>query len=992
MKLVDIGATERTYDVVRKIRQRVDYKQELAIVPQPGCARVDPVDADLGEGEDPLNEAFVTDASGEISSSGSSPLRSPNISRSPQVHSRTNSNPFVESSDDERDSTPPQNPTAEDKSTGQPSGETDESESWVQELRSALAAMETSIDLTEIVPGSGQENQRLIDTDFISWIPTLPQTASRCRTPPRKLPTHKRTRRRALYSRFQRMWKRQRAKAADTVLDGTWDQDASDVPLETQDRYWRTLFETQSRPDTREPDPVRAPQWSLLTPFSQSEVLEALKRMKPSTSPGLDKRTISMLKKLPPAQLVNRFNLWALAGSIPSELHNGYTSLIPKEVGTDDPAKHRPITVSSVVVRLYHKCIAARLEAVCPTSTRQKAFKQVDGCRDNTAILQALLKRATDPKSPQECFVAFLDVKKAFDSVSHESLLLAATRSGVPPPLLDYIRYFYCAANTRLVVSGRTGQVIRVSQGVRQGDPMSGWLFNVIIDWALSALNPAIGLDLESGRLSHLAFADDIVLLAASRNGLQDQIRELSSHLLESGLSLSAGKCKTLSIAVRRGRTKAWYCDNLHQFHVAQERIPTMSVAETAKYLGLRFGANGALSSVIEDLDSMLKRVTAAPLKPAQRLWILRHKLLPKLQYQLVLGETSASYLRLVDCTVRSAVRRWLKLPNDTPKAAFYADVKDGGLGIVSFEHVIPSLKVRRFSSMSTSADPIVREICSFPWFKRETNKWTKPTHHAGLLTSTPQLRRQAFKHDLIADKVDGKGLRDASLVPEQHSWLEDGNSLMSGAKFSAAIGVRLATLPTRGRSSRGRPGSPGWCDSCGSPIRENIYHVLQTCPRTHGPRVARHDRILSEVEKVFTRLGYNTMVEPHFNTEQGLRKPDLLVWGEGKACFILDVAVSADNLPDPDTRHWDKVRYYSQYDRLSTGVELITGMRPEFSSVTLNWRGIFSPRSASDLRSLGFTRRDIGLLAAITVEQGAVIHRVFNTSTLVTHRNPHLR
>ena len=188
-------------------------------------------------------------ANKEFSSSGSSPLHSPNINRSPPVHSRTNRNPFVESSDDEGDSTPPQNRTAEDKSTGQSEehdsqsaqhmlrGETDESESWVHELRSALAAMETSIDLTDIVPGLGQENQCLIDADFISWIPSLPPTASRRRTLPRKLPVHKRTRRRVLYSRFQRMWKRQRAKAADTVLDGTWNQDASDVPLETQDRY-----------------------------------------------------------------------------------------------------------------------------------------------------------------------------------------------------------------------------------------------------------------------------------------------------------------------------------------------------------------------------------------------------------------------------------------------------------------------------------------------------------------------------------------------------------------------------------------------------------------------------------------------------------------------------------------------------------------------------------------------------------------------------------
>ena len=84
--------------------------------------------------------------------------------------------------------------------------------------------------------------------------------------------------------------------------------------------YWRTLFETQSRPDTRAPDPVWDPQWSLLTPFSQSEVLEALKRMKPSTSQGL---SISMLKKLPTAQLVNCFNLLALDGSIPSDLGKG---------------------------------------------------------------------------------------------------------------------------------------------------------------------------------------------------------------------------------------------------------------------------------------------------------------------------------------------------------------------------------------------------------------------------------------------------------------------------------------------------------------------------------------------------------------------------------------------------------------------------------------------------------------------------------------------
>ena len=1041
-KLVEIKATTRTYHVVRKIRQRAEYKQALAIVPQPGGTGVQPqpdshdFSLDGEDLDDPHNAAFCGYESS--SSRDSSPARSPKMSQTScndqssclNVEPRTNyGNPFVDSDDGDSLHTPPPSPIKVAKPSASPAGswasgqshvsanvaekfdpstespddlscrfdksseeEALESESWVQELRTALTPIETSINLAAIVPGKGEINQGPIDADFQEWIPQAPVENPRGRTLPRKLPEQKRARRRALYSRFQRMYKRQRARAADSVLDGTWDKDPTDVPLETQDRFWRTIFETPSRPDDRCPEPVRDSQWSLVAPFSQTEVLDALKRMKPKTSPGLDGRTISMLKKLAPVQLVSRFNLWALAGCIPSDLHNGYTSLIPKEVGTDDPAKHRPITVSSAVVRLYHKILAARLEADCPTSTRQKAFKSVDGCRDNTAVLQSLLKQATDPKSPKDCFVAFLDVKKAFDSVSHDSLLIAATRAGVPPPLLSYIRYFYCSSNTRLRVAGQTGEVINVAQGVRQGDPMSGWLFNVVIDWALSALNPAVGLDLASGVLSHLAFADDIVLLASTRDGLQAQIGVLSNHLLMSGMSLSASKCKTLSVVVSKGRTKKWHCDDLNRFQVAQEFIPTMTITETYKYLGLRFGAKGGISDVKDGLNLMLKRMTAAPLKPAQRLWILKRKLLPKLQYQLVLGETGVGYLRFVDCTVRSAVRRWLKLPNDTPKAAFYADVKDGGLGVLCFEHVIPSLKVRRFSTMSSSADPIVREICTFPWFRKEMAKWTKPTHHAGLLTSTPQLSRQAFKHDLTTLRADGLGLKYASLVDGQHAWLEDGSTLMSGAKFSAAVGVRLGTLPTRDRASRGRPGPPGWCDCCGSPIKENLYHVLQTCPRTHGPRIARHDRILSEAEKVFTRIGYKTMVEPHFNTSQGLRKPDLLVWGEGKPCVVLDVAVSADNLPDPDTRHWDKVRYYSQYDRLSAGVEAITGARPEFSSITLNWRGLFSPASAADLRRLGFTQRDVGLLATLTVEQGAMIHRVFNQSTMVKHRGPGIR
>ena len=46
--------------------------------------------------------------------------------------------------------------------------------------------------------------------------------------------------------------------------------------------------------------------------------------------------------------------------------------------------------------------------------------------------------------------IAFLDVKKAFDSVTHESLLLAAGRMGVPSPMLGYLGELYGDAWTCL--------------------------------------------------------------------------------------------------------------------------------------------------------------------------------------------------------------------------------------------------------------------------------------------------------------------------------------------------------------------------------------------------------------------------------------------------------------------------------------------------------------------------------------------------------------
>ena len=842
-------------------------------------------------------------------------------------------------------------------------------------------ALLTSVNVDLLVPGAADLNQKIIDDDFTRWLPTLPTRQAKPHTPS-PLPAGKRSRRRALYARVQEFYKKNRARCADAILAGTWELEDNALPLEAQEPFWRNLLQQASLPDERLPTPVREVQWGLLAPISATEVINCLASMDAKTAPGLDQYTLSKVRQLPTHELVDRLNLWLLASTVPTALNEGYTSLIPKELPPTDPAQHRPITVSSILCRLYHKVISRRFDALCPAGVRQKAFRQGDGIAENTEILKNVIKTAKATGRPRDLYIAFLDVRKAFDSVSHESLILAAQRAGCPSPLLAYIRHIYAHGRTRLKIGGRLSEPISVAQGVKQGDPLSCILFNLVVDWALDALDRNIGFKLGEQLLSHLAFADDVVLVAETQAGLQRQIDAFSGHLAKSGLFMNAGKCATLSIVAQRAK-KSWFCKATSSFRLGGALISALKVQETYKYLGLQVSASGVCPQVEAKLKDRLKELSRAPLKPQQRLWILRVKVIPALYHQLVLADPTKGYLKFLDRTIRSAVRQWTRLPHDTPLPAFYADPADGGLGLDSMELRVPTMKARRLLKLGTSADPVVREVVKLPSFRKELSKWTKPVEFRGLLAATKPMRRQALAYNLH-QSVDGKGLRHSALVPSAHGWVTSGTSLITGRKFNASLGVRLNTLPTRLRAARGRPDANSSCDCCGPRVTESLSHVLQVCPRTHGSRVKRHDRVVAQTKKILERQGYSTLVEPHFHTPAGLQKPDLVAYAPDKTSVVLDACVVSDMYDDPDTPHQQKVTKYNT-EEIRSQVERLTGSVPEVSSICISWRGVFSPRSAAYLRTLGFTQADLGLLSAITVEQGAIIHRLFNTSTLRT-------
>lgn len=76
-----------------------------------------------------------------------------------------------------------------------------------------------------------------------------------------------------------------------------------------------------------------------------------------------------------------------------------------------------------------------------------------------------------------------VDVRKAFDSVCHKSLILAMTRAGIPARLKTLVGRMFCENVLSITdpVNGSIGE-IRSGRGVTQGDPLYPLLFNLVMD------------------------------------------------------------------------------------------------------------------------------------------------------------------------------------------------------------------------------------------------------------------------------------------------------------------------------------------------------------------------------------------------------------------------------------------------------------------------------------------------------------------------------
>ena len=240
------------------------------------------------------------------------------------------------------------------------------------------------------------------------------------------------------------------------------------------------------------------PIYALLTrDFQAAEVRKALKQMHPLKAPGPDGMNPLFYQHFWPTigDCVTKCVLDFLnLGIIPPKFNETHITLIPKVKNPRKITEYRPISLSNVVSRIASKCVANRLKVILPTviSENQSAFMANRLITDNILVAFEVMHHISQRKGNlKEEMALKLDMSKAYDRVEWGGLEQIMNRMGFHPKWVNIIMQCISSVTYSIRINGVPYGLITPTRGLRQGDPLSPYLFLLCVEGLSSLIKRA---------------------------------------------------------------------------------------------------------------------------------------------------------------------------------------------------------------------------------------------------------------------------------------------------------------------------------------------------------------------------------------------------------------------------------------------------------------------------------------------------------------------
>ena len=453
----------------------------------------------------------------------------------------------------------------------------------------------------------------------------------------------------------------------------------------------------------------------LLAPISDDDIRSVIFSIGNDKAPGPDGYSALFFKKawsIVGKDVCNSVKDFFNSGRLLKQVNHSVIALIPKKANVSTPADFRPISCCNVIYKVISKLLSARLAHALQSiiGPLQNAFLGGRKMSNNVHLLQELLRLYGRKRASPRCMLK-VDFKKAFDSVQWDFIRLLLLKLGFPGNFVHLVMACVETTSYSVSVNGRLFGHFKGGSGIRQGDPLSPYLFIACMEYfsrmlSIATDRPGFKFHPQCDKLqiSHLAFADDVILLCRGDNkSVGCLLGALQGFGLVSGLVINPAKSSIYFGGIKNSVKQSL----LQETNFCEGSFPF-------RYLGVPLSPHRLLASqfspLLLDLESAIQAWMGKNLTYAGRLELLRSVLYGMANFWLSIFPIPKSVLsKIISCCRNFLWSGDIKKSHSALVA--WKDIclpkTEGGLGILDLKTINSSFLVKELWDVHRKADSL---------------------------------------------------------------------------------------------------------------------------------------------------------------------------------------------------------------------------------------------------------------------------------------------
>lgn len=213
----------------------------------------------------------------------------------------------------------------------------------------------------------------------------------------------------------------------------------------------------------------------------------------------------------------------------------------------------------------------------------------------------------------------FLDLAKAFNTISHKSIEKGLLRKGVPTEVVGGILEMYESISTVISVKEKITRRVAINSGVKQGYPLSPLSLNIVMDELIEKLKKRkIQIEINGALIAVVVFPDDLVLVMEGASHMTITLYECEIYFKQKELPINSGKCGSMNVVPVKGKKSMKVVTKCHR-KWNNHPIQTIDFNRLSKYLGVYIPKDGEAALTKEEWDKQLERLRKSHLSLLQQ-------------------------------------------------------------------------------------------------------------------------------------------------------------------------------------------------------------------------------------------------------------------------------------------------------------------------------------------------------------------------------------